>query len=160
MQISQMLTVPFVLNRTQQPFQLLGLPIQLVFPLNLRNPPTTPRSTRLHYQLLYLAVLLVDLLQVNPHPRTVQKLPKLLTVHHALLDYGQTFWKVIQDFRSRFWRVFDLFFWVNFDFLDGLLDLLIPNGVVLFCDFIHAFVDLLDEVFFDIVELFLGFFIF
>jgi hypothetical protein len=86
MNVLDVLGVAFVLDGAQQPFQLFGLPVQLVLPLHLLDPPSAVRSVRLHNHLPDLAVLLIDLLQVHLDPRTAQELPELPLVNDAFLD--------------------------------------------------------------------------
>ena len=91
----EMLCVALVLYSTQQPLELFGLPIKFILPFYLFNSPSTIGAIRLHYDLLDLAVLLVDLLQINFHPGTVQKPPELLLIYDSVLNNLQAFRKVI-----------------------------------------------------------------
>lgn len=75
MDVLNVLSVTLVIDSSEQPFELLGFPVQFIFPLDLLNSPAAIRPIGFKHKLPNLAGMIVDLLQVKLNPGRVQKLP-------------------------------------------------------------------------------------
>ncbi len=81
-----MVGISLIFYGTEQPLKFLRLPVKLVLPLNFFNPSSTIGAIGLEYKLPNLTGLIIDFLEIEFDPGTVQELPELSLVDDDVLN--------------------------------------------------------------------------